>query len=244
MMRLQELLGLSSAPVAISFVDAPPAGVPRVSAREAAGCGYWRRAAQGETFYTVADDHKGCPIGAHTHNVPLSAGEQEELSGLVQLMVGMSYLKPDEVPRIPTRKTPLQVAVYAPLAPNPQPPPGSPLAPGSQPPPDVVLVRGTARQLMLLSEAAQAAGVAGHGPALGRPTCAVLPEAINSARTSASFGCVGNRVYTGAPDDEGYFAIPGASLAAVEEKLALVAQANLALEQFHRARAAAASPLP
>jgi uncharacterized protein (DUF169 family) len=227
MASLQALLGLSSAPVAISFVDAPPPGVPRISAREAAGCGYWRRAAQGESFYTEADDHKGCPVGAHTHNVTLSAGEQQELMGLVQLMVGMSYLKLEEVPQLPTRRTPLQVAVYAPLTPASR--------------ADVVLVRGTARQLMLLTEAAQAAGVAGQGPALGRPTCAVLPEAINSARTSASFGCVGNRVYTGAPDDEGYFAIPGAALAAVEEKLIIVAQANAALEQFHRARAAAAA---
>ena len=224
-MSLQALLGLSSSPVAVSFVDAPPAGLPRVAAREAAGCGYWRRAAQGEAFYTVADDHKGCPIGAHTHGVALTAPEQQELSGLVQLMVGMSYLKLDEVPQIPTRRTPLQVAVYAPLD-------------RARPAPDVVLVRGNARQLMLLSEAAQAAGVAGHGPALGRPTCAVLPEALNAGRTAASFGCVGNRVYTGAPDDEAYFAIPGAALAAVEEKLAVVQQANAALEQFHRARAA------
>jgi hypothetical protein len=29
---------------------------------EPAGCGYWRRAAEGEVFYTVADDHKGCPV--------------------------------------------------------------------------------------------------------------------------------------------------------------------------------------
>ena len=43
---LAELLELESAPVAISFVDSPPAGVPRVSAAEPAGCGYWRRAAR------------------------------------------------------------------------------------------------------------------------------------------------------------------------------------------------------
>ena len=47
---------------------------------------------------------------------------------------------------------------------------------------------------------------------MGRHTCAVLPEAINSARTGASFGCIGNRVYTGADDTEAYFAIPGSQL--------------------------------
>jgi uncharacterized protein (DUF169 family) len=222
---LEQLLNLTSRPVAIAFVDAAPAGVPHVAAIEPAGCGYWRRAAAGEVFYTVADDHKRCPVGAHTHNVTLSPVEKQELMGLVQTMVGLSYLKMEEVPQIPTLKTPLEVAVYAPLG-------RAPFAP------DVVLVLGNARQLMLLAEASQAAGVAGAGPTLGRPTCAILPEAINTARTTASFGCIGNRVYTGAGDDEAYFAIPGAQLSAVEEKLAVIVRANQELEKFHRARLA------
>jgi uncharacterized protein (DUF169 family) len=225
---LQELLRLSSPPVAITFVDVPPPGVPHVSAVEPAGCGYWRRAAAGEVFFTVADDHKGCPVGAHTHNVTLSPAEQQELMALVQTMVGLSYLKVEDVPLIPRRKTPLQVAVYAPLAAAPV-------------PPDVVLVRGNAQQLMLLAEATQAAGVAGTGATMGRPTCAVLPEAINSARTAASFGCIGNRVYTGADDTEAYFAIPGPQLSAVEENLAVIVRANQELEKFHRGRAATTS---
>jgi uncharacterized protein (DUF169 family) len=223
---LTELLELTSAPVAITFLDAAPPSVPHVSTVEPAGCGYWRRAASGEVFFTLADDHKRCPVGAHTHNVALTPAEQQELMGLVQTMVGLSYLKLEELPRIPTRKTPLQVAVYAPLAAAPV-------------PPDVVLVRGNARQLMLLAEAAQAAGVIGTGATMGRPTCAVLPEAINSARTAASFGCVGNRVYTGVGDTEAYFAIPGAQLGAVEESLSVIVRANQELEKFHRARAEA-----
>jgi uncharacterized protein (DUF169 family) len=224
---LAQLLSLTSPPVAITFSDTAPAGVPRVTKGEPAGCGYWRRAAAGEVFYTVADDHKGCPVGAHTHNVPLSPAEKNELMGLIETMVGLKYLKMEEVPQIPTRKTPLQVAVYAPLD-------AAPMSP------DVVLVRGNARQLMLLAEAAQAAGVAGAGPTMGRPTCAVLPEAINAARTAASFGCIGNRVYTGAADDDAYFAIPGRQLEAVEEQLAVIVRANQELEKFHRARAASA----
>jgi len=222
---LTDLLQLTSPPVAITFADAPPAGVKHVSAGEPAGCGYWRRAAQGEVFFTVADDHKRCPVGAHTHNVTLSPSEQQELMGLVQTMVDLSYIKMEEVPRIPTRKTPLQVAVYSPLSSAPV-------------PPDVVLVRGNARQLMLLTEAAQAAGVAGGMATMGRPTCAVLPEAINSERTAASFGCVGNRVYTGADETEAYFAVPGAHLGAIEQSLGVIVRANEQLEAFHRARAA------
>jgi uncharacterized protein (DUF169 family) len=222
---LTELLRLASPPVAITFVDEAPPGVPHVSTVEPAGCGYWRRAAAGEVFFTTADDHKRCPVGAHTHNVTLSPAEQQELMGLVQTMVGLSYLKMEDVPQIPTRRTPLRVVVYAPLSAAPA-------------PPDVVLVLGNARQLMLLAEAAQAAGVAGTGAAMGRPTCALLPEAINSARTAASFGCIGNRVYTGAGDTEAYFAIPGPQLRAVEENLAVIVRANQELENFHRARAA------
>jgi uncharacterized protein (DUF169 family) len=222
---LAELLNLTAPPVAIAFVDTAPPGVPHVASPEAAGCGYWRRAIAGEVFYTVADDHKSCSVGAHTHSVPLSPSEKKGLMALVDTMVGLEYLTMEDVGQIPTRQTPLDVAVYAPLDAAPV-------------PPDVVLVRGNARQLMLLAEAAQAAGVAGAGPSMGRPTCAVVPEAINAARTSASFGCVGNRVYTGASDDEAYFAIPGAQLHAVEEKLAVVVRANHELEKFHRDRAA------
>ena len=74
---------------------------------------------------------------------------------------------------------------------------------------------------------------------MGRPTCEVLPEAINSARTAASFGCIGNRVYTGADDTEAYFAIPGLQLGVVEEKLAVIVRANQEREKFHRGCAAA-----
>ena len=101
---LIELLRLTSPPVAIAFVEQAPQGVPHVSGMEPAGCGYWRRAAAGEVFFTVADDHKRCPVGAHTHNVPLSPAEQQELMGLVQTMVGLSYLKIEDVPQIPTRR--------------------------------------------------------------------------------------------------------------------------------------------
>jgi uncharacterized protein (DUF169 family) len=224
MSQLQALLGLPTPPVAIAFRPSAPAGVPRTTQKEPAGCGYWRRAGTGEVFYTDADDHKNCPVGAHTHGVALSADESAQLHQLVQTMVGLEYLKMEEVAKIPSLRPPFGVAVYAPIDRTPV-------------PPDVVLVRGNARQLMLLAEAAQSAGVAGSSPTLGRPTCAVIPDAIGAARTSASFGCVGNRVYTAISDDEAYFAIPGGALDAVEERLRVIVHANRELEAFHRSRA-------
>lgn len=89
---LTNLLQLSSPPVAITFVDNAPNGVPHVAALEPAGCGYWRRAAEGEVFFTTADDHKSCPVGAHTHNVPLTPADQDGLMELVGTMVGLNYL--------------------------------------------------------------------------------------------------------------------------------------------------------
>jgi len=223
---LAALLGLTSPPVAITFTDTPPPDVPRVAAGEPAGCGYWRRAAAGEVFYTVADDHKRCPVGAHTHNVTLSKAEQQELMGLVGTMVGLEYIRMEEVPSIPRRRTPLGVATYAPLDKIDR----------AAVAPDVVLVRGNARQLMLLAEAAHLAGIAGASATMGRPTCAVLPQAINSGETASSFGCVGNRVYTGAGDNDAYFAIPGDELTLLEEKLATIVRANEELGKFHRSR--------
>src|SRR5688572_32314839 len=113
MSALNELLGLPVPPVAVTFCDAPPPGVARIAGGEPAGCGYWRRAAGGEVFYTVADDHKSCPVGAHTHNVALSDEEKKGLEGLIGTMIGLEYLKPSDIPQIPTRKDPFAVAVYA-----------------------------------------------------------------------------------------------------------------------------------
>ena len=71
---------------------------------------------------------------------------------------------------------------------------------------------------------------------MGRPTCAVLPEALQSELTATSFGCIGNRVYTGLGEDEGYYAIPGSKVEAVVGRLATIAEANRQLETFHLAR--------
>jgi uncharacterized protein (DUF169 family) len=126
------------------------------------------------------------------------------------------------VPGIPKRDVPFGVAVYAPLA----------QADGE---PSAVVVSGNARQMMLLAEAANAAGVGGAA-LMGRPTCAALPEAMRSGRGVASLGCIGNRVYTEMNDDEQYYVLPGSQLHAVAEKLAGIVRANSELEKYHKAR--------
>ncbi len=226
--ELETLLDLRLAPVAIAFRDSAPKDLKRIESAAPAGCGYWRLAAEGKAFYTEAPDHYTCPVGAHTHGVNLPPGVAQEMNGLVQTMVQMQYIKMEEIPMIPRRSSPFRVALYAPLADAPF-------------EPDIVLVRGTAKQLMLVAEAAQAAGVASGGATMGRPTCAILPQSLQSGQATASFGCIGNRVYTGLADDEGYYAIPGAKVGEVVSKLAPIVEANRKLARFHRDRAACSS---
>ena len=225
---LKSLLGLESNPVAVAFSDAPPAGLARIESPAVSGCTYWKLAAEGRVFYTQAEDHFGCPVGAHTHHVALTPEKQKELEGMVGTMVQLEYIRLEEIPQIPQRRRPFAVASYAPLD-------AAPFGP------DAVLVRGNARAIMLLAEAASAAGAPVHGGVMGRPTCAFIPVTTDDGRAAASAGCIGNRVYTGLRDDEMYFSIPGGQLDAVVSKLETIVRANNELETFHRNRRSAIS---
>jgi uncharacterized protein (DUF169 family) len=221
--RLQDLLQLQTSPVALAFRPTPPPNIPRVAAPAPSGCTYWKHAAEGRAFYTEAADHYRCPIGAYTHGIDLPPEQAKELEGVVGTMVSIGYIRPEEVPGIPRRQEAFGVAIYAPLADMPC-------------EPDVVLVRGDARQMMLLTEAAGAAGVGVQSPLMGRPTCAAIPEVLRTAHSAGSLGCIGNRVYTGLTDSEFYVALPGKALNAVIEKLAGIVDANRQLESYHHAK--------
>jgi uncharacterized protein (DUF169 family) len=221
--QLVDLLSLRTAPVAITFQAEPPADLARVSTAGPSSCTYWKRAAAGESFYTEAADHFACPIGGYTHGVDMPAAQMQELQSVASTMVSLGYLRMDEVAGIPRRRERFGVAVYAPLA-------------GATGEPDVVLICGNAAQMMMLQEAAQAAGVGSGSGVMGRPTCAALPEVMRRQQGVASLGCIGNRVYTGMADDELYYALPGRCVPAVVAKLATIVNANRELEKYHRAR--------
>ncbi len=220
---LGRLLGAIGEPVAVTFCDAAPAGVARVDSAAPAGCAYWKAAAEGAVFHTTGEDHLNCPIGAYTHGAELTAEAHSQLEAVLTTMVGLEYLKMDEVPGIPRREEPLRVAVYSPLS-------------KTEGTPDVVLLRGTPRQMMLLWEAAGARGLTAPFPIMGRPACAIVPATLNSGKATSSLGCIGNRVYTELPDGEFYIAIPGGALADVVETLGTIVNANVELEKFHRSR--------
>jgi uncharacterized protein (DUF169 family) len=227
--RLQVLLGLQWPPIAVAFQASAPADLQRVEAAGPSGCTYWKLAAEGQIFYTEAADHYNCPIGSFTHGIDLPPAKAQELEGLVGTMIGLEYIRQEEIPTIPRRDTPFGVAIYAPLS-------EAPLDA------DVVLVRGNAKQMMLIAEAAGAAGLSGNGALMGRPTCAMIPAAMQGGHVTTSLGCIGNRVYTGLGDDEFYAAIPGPKLAALVDKLATIVTANRELESFHRTRMSGSAP--
>ena len=218
-------IGLGKAPVAVAFLAHPPQGLSRLEHPEPASCSYWRTASEGRAFYTTAEDHANCAIGAFTHGVTQSPAAGLEFETMLGTMIELKYIRSDEAPEFPHRTEPLQVAAYAPLD-------------RATFEPDVVVFRGSVKQIMLLSEAARAAGAFDAAQVMGRPACAMLPRALGADSGVASLGCIGNRVYTGLGDDELYLTIPGGTVGAVLEHLQTTVEANRQLEQFHHQHAA------
>jgi uncharacterized protein (DUF169 family) len=225
--RFAERLSLKRRPVSVTILDSEPADIPKFAGTEPSGCSFWRLAADGKSFYTVPSDHFNCPVGSYTHRIDLPEQRKNELNETLSLMFSVEYLQPEDVAKVPQLpKTPTAV-VYAPLG-------DSPIDPS------VVLFSCRPRAAMLLQEAASRANAASPLPILGRPTCMAIPAAM-SMGTTASLGCIGNRVYTGIEEDDLYVAVPGNQLAAVDQALATIVAANSAIENYARSRRAALS---
>ncbi len=221
---LEKLLGLSSPPVAVGLLDAPPSGMARWEGGAApAGCSFWRLAMRGRAFYTEPSDHWNCAVGAYTHRLAEGApeGQLEEALGL---MTGAGYLRMGEAPGIPVLERAPRYLAYAPAG----------EAPFTA---DVVIVAAKPAAAMLLYEAALRAGLA-EGPVegLGRPACAVVPFALARKRAALSFGCKGNRTFTGLPDEEMYFCVPGPAWDPLLEALGEIGAANDAMGQYYAQR--------
>ena len=219
---VSQALRLRRRPVAVTFMDTPPAGLSAFVGTEPSSCSFWRLAADGQTFYTVPQDHLNCPIGSYTHNVPLPAERAPELDQALALMTGIGYVKMEEVPGIPRLPRTPGVIVYAPLGETPA-------------EPDLVLIAGRPGNVMLLYEAGLRAGVEVQPALMGRPTCMALPAALAQGLTM-SLGCIGNRVYTDLPEDELYVAIRGKDVVRIADEMGKIQKANATLAEYHRDR--------
>ncbi|HVT98162.1 MAG TPA: DUF169 domain-containing protein [Acidobacteriaceae bacterium] len=219
---LVESLHLKQPPVAISFSESLPAGVPTHSGRVAAGCRFWEDGAAG-TFATTAADHSSCAIGIHTHNLQPSPEQQTDLIDALKVFADLGYVRPEDVPQIPVLQSRPKYVVYGPLA-------------QARVAPEVVMLFVNSNQTLILSEATQQVENQ-VAPAMGRPACAVVPQVMNTGRAALSLGCCGARAYLDVlSDDVALFAIPGAKLVAYAERIATLSKANGILSQFHQIR--------
>jgi uncharacterized protein (DUF169 family) len=212
----------SRRPVAVTFLDAPPDNVSRFEGTEPSGCSFWRLAADGQSFYTLPQNHFNCAVGAYTHNIALSPDREKETEQTLKMMLDVGYVKPEEIPQIPRLAKSPKVILYSSL--------GEATAE-----PDVALFALRPAGAMLLQEAANRAGVGSGAPALGRPTCMALPASLQHGSIT-SLGCIGNRVYTGLGEDEMYVVLRGKDLPAIVDALKTIAAANQALQQYAKGR--------
>jgi uncharacterized protein (DUF169 family) len=221
-LSLTNALDLSMPPIAISFSDTAPDGVSAYRGAVPAGCRFWQEAAT-RVFATVPADHELCAIGVYTHRLEGRAGHQTNLEDALKVFGDLGYVRPEDMPFIPVLNRSSKVVVYGPLS-------ETPLAP------DVVLLFVKPNQTLILSEASQQLEN-GLPPAMGRPACAVVPQAFNTGRTALSLGCCGARAYLDAlSPDLALYAVPGSRLELFTERVAALAQANTVLTAFHAQR--------
>ncbi len=224
---LQEYLGLDLPPVALTRVPQEPAGLPGVSKAAPSACTFWRRAEQG-LFYAAAADHYNCPIGTMVMGLPMAEQTGKHLMDTVGLMLGIGYIKEEELPNIPKFTSEACGIVYGPLA-------GFPLEP------EAVLLWPTPAQAMLLQESCGTALWTGTplSAAFGRPGCAAIPAAVDRGAATLSLGCKGMRTFTEVPDDRCLAVLPGAALRDLEASIRKTAAANEQIGERYRAHKAA-----
>ncbi len=217
---LQETLKLSVPPIAVCIANEIPVGIPAPDRAVPAGCMFWQEASRG-VIATSALDHSLCAIGVHTHNMTADSPlHPSELFEVLQVMADMTYVRPEDVPLIPVLKQKPKHIIYSPLALTPL-------------DPDLVLIFAHSRQGLIITEAVQQVDPMAP-PALGRPACAVVPQAINTGRAALSLGCCGARAYLGVlSDDVALWALPGPRLAEYAGRIAALAGANDVLTRFH-----------
>ena len=219
-----ENLGLTNRPVGVLILEEEPEDLPRFEGQVPAGCVFWQLALERGAFYTVPSDHYNCSVGCHTHGISLPDERAGELPETLAMMADAGYLRPEEVPGIPTLPTAPVAVAYGPLGELPS-------------EPSVAIFRVTPYAAMLLGEALNRIGDRSATPLWGRPTCMAVPGALRSGAV-ASLGCIGNRTYTTLDDDKLYLVVSGSRLAEVAQALVEVASANRAMADYASQRLA------
>jgi uncharacterized protein (DUF169 family) len=207
-------------PIAITFSAAP--GTPAFDApmpppspdgrtgRVAAGCVFWMESVD-KTFTTVAEDHGNCSVGSWTHGfIPL---EEAATRGDVGALMESGWVTMDMIPSIPFVAEKPDAITYGPLA-------------DTTVDPDVVLIRLTAKSLMVLSDALPGLRVE------GKPQCHIVAAAKEEGAVVASVGCALSRVRTGMPSTDHTCAIPASRLAEVVDAVQRTAETDAVVARY------------
>jgi uncharacterized protein (DUF169 family) len=209
--QLVSQLALESPPLAITFSDAAPAGIPQFegemppptpdgrTGKVPAGCVFWMKATE-RTFTTMAEDHGNCSVGGMTHG--FRKMDEIGANADVEALLESGWVTMEMVPAIPVVRKQYQYVTYGPLA-------------ETALEPDVVFMRLNAKQAMVLSDAL---------PELrfeGKPQCHIIAIAKEQQQFAVSVGCMLSRVRTGMPNTEMTCAIPGSRLAELVERLSV-----------------------
>jgi uncharacterized protein (DUF169 family) len=187
--------------------DATPDGR---TGRVPAGCVFWMKAVD-RTFSTVAADHGNCSVGSLTHGF-ISMDEAATRSDVAALLES-GWVTMEMVPQIPLVTEKPGAVTYGPLADTPV-------------DPDVVLLRLSARALMVLADALPGLRIE------GKPQCHIVAAAKEHGDVVASVGCALSRVRTGMPATDSTCAIPGARLAEVVDALERTAATDSVVAKY------------
>ncbi|MGE5241370.1 MAG: DUF169 domain-containing protein [Bacteroidota bacterium] len=219
---LTNLLSLQTPPLAITFTQEEPAGVPRYegalppptpdgrTGKVSAGCVFWMKAAD-RTFHTCAEDHGNCSVGSLTHGfITLDAAAKR---ADVKALVDSCWVTPDVFPQIPVVKQRPKCVVYGPLA-------------DTRIDPDVVFLRVNGKTAMILHDAMPEMRFE------GKPQCHIIPIAKEQGQVTLSVGCMLSRVRTGMANTEMTCAIPGNKLAEAVAKLTSTCSADKAVATY------------
>jgi uncharacterized protein (DUF169 family) len=220
--RLKQALGLSHAPIAITFAQEAPKGVPfhegtmpdpsadGRTGKVTAGCVFWIQSEE-NTFTTKADDHFNCSVGSVTHGLKTldEVMQNEDVRGLLE----SEWVTPEEAMRLPVVKTRYKFITYGPVS-------------RTSIDPDVILLRLSAFQGMVLHDAFS------DMPIVGKPQCHIIPLAKEHNQIAMSTGCTLSRIRTGMPPDEMTCAIPASRFTEVVEKLEARREANARVASY------------
>jgi uncharacterized protein (DUF169 family) len=217
-------LELDRAPVQISYLDSPPAGVERHPGGAPSVCTFFAEG-QSKPFYAPLTEHEACEIGAFVLGVTPEGELGTRLMSTVGMMQKEGYLAPGEEAKIPRNPRAPKFVAYGPL--------------GSLPsPPTSVLIFARPKSAMFAMEAA-----GGPVPMNGRPMCAVVPTLNHGAPVAVSIGCIGSRIYTQMGDDRMVVGVRGDHLEKFASTVRRIRQANGAVgTENDRRRSAAAHP--